>query len=533
MELRRKFLLSLALLGLVISGVMFVTFESQRSAAIADAQADVNDSADQTASVLDQQLRENHRTLRVAADDPRLLEHGSEEQRAAMEGVWELNGIGGVSVVNGDGEMVNILTADGESSDDVLGEDYRDREYVSRALAGGEHISEPLLAETGNRIVVLSVPIYDDGEVVGTLNAALYLDGAFFESAVSRQDTAETAVSVSSVNQTLFERQERFDTTISGSAIVPSTGWVVTVDHRESAVTEQIHQLALVQFLSGLVLLGAVGGFGGWIYRNHIRQTERLRVRLERLERRQYDQKIPLAGSPEWVEISDAVDRLTATLARREQMLLVLNRLLRHNLRNTLNVVMGQAEQLDTDDDSGTVEITEACDQLLTLSDRARMTEKLLLRGTTDHDETVDLVEIVERQVATFQERYPDATVTLDHPESAPVAVGPDFPTAVDELLTNAGAHAGSEPAVDITISQHNGTVSLTISDDGDGIPPDERLVISGEQRISHLNHSGGLGLWLVDWIVSQSGGTVEIRCDSGTTVVISVPATEGDGEPQ
>lgn len=530
MELRRKFLLSLALLGLVISGVMFVTFESQRSAAIADAQADVNDSADQTASVLDRQLQENHRTLRVAADDPRLLEHGSEEQRAAMESVWGLNGIGGVSVVDADGEMVNLLTAEGESPDEVIGQDYRDREYVSRALAGDEHVSEPILADTGNRIVVLSVPIYDDDEVVGTLNAALYLDGTFFESAVSRQDTAETTVSVQFGGETLFERQDRFDTTISGSAIVPSTGWVVTVDQRESAVTEQVHQLALVQSVLALVLLAAVGGFGGWIYRNHIRQTERLQMRLERLERRQYDQKIPLTGSPEWVEISDAVDRLTATLARREQMLLVLNRLLRHNLRNTLNVVMGQAEQLETDDDSGTAEIAEACDQLLTLSDRARMTEKLLMRGATDHDKTADLIEIAERQVAAFQERYPDASVTLDHPESAPVAVGPDFPTAVDEVLTNAGEHAGSEPAVDITISQHDGTISLAISDDGDGIPPDERLVVSGEQRISHLHHSGGLGLWLVDWIVSQSGGAVEIRCNSGTTVVITIPAAEGDG---
>lgn len=530
MELRRKFLLSLALLGLVISGVMFVTFDSQRSAAIADAQADVDDSANQTASKLDQQLRENHRTLRVAADDPRLLEHGSEEQRTAMEGVWELDGIGGVSVVNADGEMVNILTADGESTDEVIGQDYRDREYVSRALAGEEHISEPILAQTGNRIVVLSVPIYDGDEVVGTLNAALYLDGTFFESAVSRQDSTETTVSVTSGVETLFEPQDRFDTTISGSAIVPSTGWVVTVDHRESAVTEQIYQLALVQLVSSLVLLAAVGGFGGWIYRNHIRQTERLRARLERLERRQYDQKIPLTGSPEWVEISDAVDRLAATLARREQMLLVLNRLLRHNLRNTLNVVMGRAEQLDTDDDSGTAEIAEACDGLLTLSDRARMTEKLLTRGTTDHDGAADLVDIVERQVTTFQERYPEATVTLDLPESVSVAVGPDFPTAIDELLTNTGEHAGPEPTVDIAISRDDGTVSLTIRDDGEGIPPDERLVISGEQRISHLHHSGGLGLWLVDWIVAQSGGAVEIRCDSGTTVIITVPAARGNG---
>lgn len=530
MQLRRKFLLSLALLCLVITGVLFVTFESQRSAAIADAQADVDDTANQMASTLDQQLRESQQTLHVAADDPRLLDHGSDEQRAAMETIWDLDGVGGVSVVDGEGEMVNILTEDGDTSENVIGQDYRDREYVTRALAGDEYVSEPILAETGNRIVVLSVPIHDDGEIVGTLNAALYIDGAFFASAVGTEATGETAVVVTGSGETLFEQREPYAEGISGSATVPTTGWVVTVDQQESAVTEQIQQLAIVQLGSGVILLAAVAGFGGWIFRNHIRQTEQLLTRLERIEQRQYDHDLSLTGSPEWNEIDDAVDRLTATLDRREQMLLVLNRLLRHNLRNTLNVVIGRTEQLEVDENSDTEGVTEACEQLLTLSDRARMTEKLLTRGVTDHGAPVDIVTIVERQVTDFQDEYPGATVTLDLPESAFAAVDPDFPMAVEELLTNVGEHAGPQVHVDIAVRQLDDTVSLTIHDDGDGIPTDEQQVLSGERRISPLHHSGGLGLWLVDWIISQSGGRVELRCESGTTVRITVPAAESDG---
>lgn len=530
MQLRRKFLLSLALLCLVITGVLFVTFESQRSAAIADAQADVDDTANQMASTLDQQLRESQQTLHVAADDPRLLDHGSDEQRAAMETIWDLDGVGGVSVVDGEGEMVNILTEDGDTSENVIGQDYRDREYVTRALAGDEYVSEPILAETGNRIVVLSVPIHDDGEIVGTLNAALYIDGAFFASAVGTEATGETAVVVTGSGETLFEQREPYAEAISGSATVPTTGWVVTVDQQESAVTEQIQQLAIVQLGSGVILLTAVAGFGGWIFRNHIRQTEQLLTRLERIEQRQYDHDLSLTGSPEWNEIDDAVDRLTATLDRREQMLLVLNRLLRHNLRNTLNVVIGRTEQLEVDENSDAETVTEACEQLLTLSDRARMTEKLLTRGVTDHGAPVDIVTIVERQVTDFQDEYPGATVTLDLPESAFAAVDPDFPMAVEELLTNVGEHAGPQVHVVIAVRQLDDTVSLTIHDDGDGIPTDEQQVLSGERRISPLHHSGGLGLWLVDWIISQSGGRVELRCESGTTVRITVPAAESDG---
>jgi len=318
MQLRRKFLLSLILVAVVIGGVMFVTFDSQRSAAIDDAQADIDDRANQTASTLDQRLLSNQQTLRVVADDPRLSDHGSDDQRTALGTVQSLDGVGGVSVVDSDGEMVNLVTVTGDSPDSVIGQDYSDREYVASALAGEEYISEPLRAATGNRIVVLSMPIYEGEEIVGTLNAALYLDGSFFQSTVGLEDTSDTSVSVTSETETLFQDGEQFDTTISGTDTVRSTGWTVTVDRQEGAVTEQIQRLALVQIGSSLVLLAAVGGFGLWIYRNHIRQTERLQTRLERLEQRRYDQQISLTGSNEWTEISEAVYRLASSLARRE-----------------------------------------------------------------------------------------------------------------------------------------------------------------------------------------------------------------------
>ncbi|MFC7210617.1 ATP-binding protein [Natronoarchaeum sp. GCM10025321] len=527
MQLRRKFLLSLVLVAVVISGVMFVTFNSQRSAAIDEAQTDIDDRAGQTASTLDQRLRSNQQTLQVVADDPRLSDHGTDAQRTALETVQSLDGVGGVSVVDRDGEMVNLVTVTGGSPDTVIGQDYSDREYVTSALAGEEYISEPLRAATGNRIVVLSMPIYEGNDIVGTLNAALYLDGSFFQSAVGLRNISDTSVSVMSGTEALFQSEEQFDTTISGTATVQSTGWTVTVDHREGAVTEEIQRLALVQIGSSLVLLAAVGGFGLWIYRNHIRQTERLQTRLEQLEQRRYDQRISLTGSNEWTEINEAVDRLASALARREQMLLVLNRLLRHNLRNTLNVVIGRIGRLDTADDKTVREIVETCKQLLTMSDRARMTERLVTRDADRHDSVVDLVEVLEHQIESFEDRYPNVTTAVEAPKAAHVSADPAVATAIDELLTNVGQHAGADPTVEIEIRRIDDQVELRISDDGAGIPAEERSVFTGEKQISHLHHSGGLGLWLVDWIVSQSGGTVEIRSDSGTTVVIRLPAVE------
>jgi hypothetical protein len=45
------------------------------------------------------------------------------------------------------------------------------------------------------------------------------------------------------------------------------------------------------------------------------------------------------------------------------------------------------------------------------------------------------------------------------------------------------------------------------------------------------LKHSLGVGLWLVNWIVTGVGGTVETAVDDGTVVTLSLTAAaEAEG---
>jgi len=165
------------------------------------------------------------------------------------------------------------------------------------------------------------------------------------------------------------------------------------------------------------------------------------------------------------------------------------------------------------------------------MSNRARMTERLVTGEADRHDSVVDLVDVLERRIESFEDGYPNVTTVVEAPKQAHVSADPAVATAIDELLTNVGQHAGSEPTVEIEIRRIDDQIELRISDDGPGIPAEEQCVFTGEKQISHLHHSGGLGLWLVDWIVSQSGGTVEIKSDSGTTVVIRLPTSEQEDD--
>jgi signal transduction histidine kinase len=79
---------------------------------------------------------------------------------------------------------------------------------------------------------------------------------------------------------------------------------------------------------------------------------------------------------------------------------------------------------------------------------------------------------------------------------------------AFENLLRNSAQHAGLEAHVSIEVTRQNGSVLITISDDGPGIPNDIRPKIF--QRGASTK-GGGLGLYLTREIIRTCGGTIEL----------------------
>jgi signal transduction histidine kinase len=283
-----------------------------------------------------------------------------------------------------------------------------------------------------------------------------------------------------------------------------------------------------------VLLIGTITGFGIWIYQSEIRHTERLNRRIDNLESRTYDDDIEFDGSTEWRAIGNALDRLSTTLARREQMLLVLNRFLRHNLRNDLNVAVGHAadikREVTGEDEQRRAETMEsAIDSVLSTADRVRLTERLIDPAATD-DRPVDLVGLLTDRIEETTADCPALTVTLDAPEQVWVRGGETLSFAIEELLANVAAHSKPNPVARISVTPTGKYVTVRVADNGPGIHPDEAAVITGDQEITPLQHSSGLGLWLVNWIVRRHDGQLSIpETDDGTTVVITLPRDDRD----
>ncbi|WP_229125069.1 hybrid sensor histidine kinase/response regulator [Halapricum desulfuricans] len=213
----------------------------------------------------------------------------------------------------------------------------------------------------------------------------------------------------------------------------------------------------------------------------------------------------------------------------REQHLQVLERVLRHNIRNDIHVIRGFAEAIQ-DATSGTIathaeSIRTKSDQLVDTANKQRMiTEVLLERPVQDTFEINDLLQHVTQSVA---EDYPDATIHVHCPEDITVVASSRIGQAVEELLVNAIQHNDTaSPVVKTTVSRDDEHVSLDIADNGPAIPDMEQQVGTRGEKVDPLYHGSGLGLWLVYWIVTRSDGTVvfEENDPSGNRVKIELP---------
>jgi signal transduction histidine kinase len=134
-----------------------------------------------------------------------------------------------------------------------------------------------------------------------------------------------------------------------------------------------------------------------------------------------------------------------------------------------------------------------------------------------------DLVDLLRRAAATVDSSsHPD--VRLDLPPTAQVCARPEIERGLQELLENALEHGST--TVTVTVEQSESTTVVEIRDDGPGIPDTETAAIE-EADIDALSHGSGMGLWLVSYIVSESGGTLEFDTGStGTTVCVTLPRT-------
>ena len=214
------------------------------------------------------------------------------------------------------------------------------------------------------------------------------------------------------------------------------------------------------------------------------------------------------------------------------EQLEVLNRVLRHDIRNDMNVVHGWLTELDAHvDDAGGAALSnvrDAVSHTIALTSEARDLAEVLTVGGDMPVEPVALDVILHRQAEKTREKHPYATVVVDGKVPAVSVVANQMLSSVfDNLLGNAVVHNDrDEPTVTISVETAGAdAVAVRVADDGPGISEALRSSLFGRGEKGVDSPGTGMGLYLVDKLVAGYGGTVDVEDNDprGTAFVVTL----------
>lgn len=166
-----------------------------------------------------------------------------------------------------------------------------------------------------------------------------------------------------------------------------------------------------------------------------------------------------------------------------------------------------------------------------------QLTDELLLARRLDRDElelaveAVDLAEIVEGAVSSTRSRQnpPEIRVEREHGSYLAAADRDRIHQILLNLIDNARKHG--EPPITLRLDRQTSTVSVSVSDAGDGIPlTDQSRVFEkfyrGGPPLTRESSGSGLGLYIAQELATRMRGTLTLQSDRahGTTFTLTLP---------
>lgn len=228
-------------------------------------------------------------------------------------------------------------------------------------------------------------------------------------------------------------------------------------------------------------------------------------------------------GSADPLVVDDVVEGIVVVFADRtkqqyENASEVLNRLLRHDLRNELNILYGHIQQAQsTADANESAENLERAKQkviqIVHKSERARDLRDLLERSSVTANRPVRLDIVLNNAMVQVMQEYPDATFRFEVFPEVVVSADDLLSTAVEAVLENAVTHNDSDdPVVDVDVEARSDQVVLAIADNGPGVPKSQRNLIFGREEYDQLHHGTGISLFFADSVFDSYGGEIWVE---------------------
>ena len=298
-------------------------------------------------------------------------------------------------------------------------------------------------------------------------------------------------------------------------------------------ITDPISILSKLLAAAVPIVIVALGVLTWWLAGRTLRPVEKMRVQMAEITGTNLGRRVaePATGD----EIDRLARTMNATLDRLEDAIRRQQRFVAdasHELRSPLTRIRAELEVdiARPQPDNTTTTRQSVLEETITLQ---HLVDDLLHLARVDGATAeirwrrVDLDDIVFREARRLHER---GRVTVDlRGVCAVQTIGdPDqLARATRNLIENAERHATS--TVIVTLTELDSRAQLSVSDDGDGIPAEDRQRIF--ERFARLDEGRtrdaggtGLGLAIVRDIIERHGGTIDVDEISSTEFVVKLP---------
>ena len=211
----------------------------------------------------------------------------------------------------------------------------------------------------------------------------------------------------------------------------------------------------------------------------------------------------------------------------------VLNRILRHNIRNDATVIRGVCENISEETSGSVAEQAQLAATTITdlyeMSERARRFDRVIDPEISVNQEielAVFLEELLdhhrdEHGSVTFHAEVVDDIQTI---QSNPELLKEVLLELIDSTLSHGG---DSLRQITVTAtSMDDDQLKITVDGDGDEIPTSEWAALEAGEE-TDLEHASGVGLWFVKWGLQMLNGDLQVQQGTTTETTISarIPA--------
>ena len=302
---------------------------------------------------------------------------------------------------------------------------------------------------------------------------------------------------------------------------VASSGIVhgaVRVTYPTSTVDARIDRYWSILALIAAVVLSVVVGIALVLSRWVVRPLDRLEGAADAIGAGDLGARAPVAGPPEVRRLAETFNTMASTVdvLVRSQDEFVADA--SHQLRTPLAALRLRLENLERDvAAAGLPELEGALDEVERLSG---LVDALLALARADRAGAspvpVDTRRIVRERLTAWTAYADERGVRLEErlgEDVSVVATTGRLEQVLDNLLANAVDHSPPGGSVVVTGRRHGSVVELGVEDEGPGMSAEQRArAFDRFWRADHAGTDFGLGLAIVERLVTADGGGIDLR---------------------